>query len=241
MGAAGTDFEKRRAETMLDPQVQQTYMTSQMASAFETVASAREKNAPPKAAENKEVHHVQLITPAEQPQMRVSASFHEPSYSNITARQQTYEEVAAYADPSHGDSGGISGDKFDRAGEKLQNNLEKWAGKTEHLTNKLQKVEMKSQAQAEKDMKNFHSFTFYSDENGKVGVQHNVERMTKSEHDYKKSRGILHKLDARFSGENMGSPNSDSEYSTCGGTSGKTVRITIPSSSIERRLYGMLP
>lgn len=94
--------------------------------------------------------------------------------------------------------------EFDRADEKLRNNLEKWAGKTENLTNKLQKVEMKSQVQADKGLKNFHSFTVYSDENGKVGIQHNVERMTKSEHEYKKSRGILHKLDARFSGENMG-------------------------------------
>lgn len=204
MGAAGTDFEKRRAETMLDPQVQQAYMTAQMAKAFETVASAPEKSAPPKAAENKEVHHVQPITPAEQPQMRVSTSFHEPSYSNITARRQTYEEVAAYSDPSHGDSGGSSGDKFDRAAEKLQNNLDNWQNKSEHLTNKLQKVEMKSQVHTEKDLKNFHSFTFYSDENGKVGVQHNVDRVTKSEHEYKKGRGILHKLDARFSGENMG-------------------------------------
>lgn len=201
--AKSTDWEKRRAETMLDPQVQQAYMTAQMAKAFETVASAPEKSAPPKAAENKEVHHVQPITPAEQPQMRVSASFYEPSYSNITARQQTLEEVASYAAPQEA-SIGFSGDAFDRVEEKLKNNLDKWSAKSEHLTNKLQKVEMKSQVHAEKDLKNFHSFTFYSDENGKVGVQHNVDRVTKSEHEYKKGRGILHKLDARFSGENIG-------------------------------------
>ncbi len=31
-------------------------------------------------------------------------------------------------------------------------------------------------------------------------------------------------------------PSSESEYSTLGGTSGYTVRITIPSLSMERRL-----
>ena len=34
----------------------------------------------------------------------------------------------------------------------------------------------------------------------------------------------------------MDSPNSDKAYSTLGGTSGYTVRVMIPSASIERKL-----
>ena len=200
------DNQKRWAETMSDPQVQQAYMTAQLAGAFEAVASGHDKTASENAAKTTELHHVQPLQsqPVEQPSLRATIQMEAPVYSNVTARQQTLEEVASYADPSYGSAGGSSNSKLDQAGEKLQNNLDKWAGKTEHLTNKLQKVEMKSQAHADKDLKNFHSFTFYSDENGRVGVAHNVERMTKSRHEMSRGRGILHKLDARFSGENIG-------------------------------------
>lgn len=200
------DNQKRWAETMSDPQVQQAYMTVQMAGAFEVVASGHDKTASENAAKTTELHHVQPLQsqPVEQPSLRATIQMEAPVYSSVTARQQTLEEVASYADPSHGSSEGSSHSKLDQAGEKLQNNLDKWAGKTEHLTNKLQKVEMKSQAHADKDIKNFHSFTFYSDENGRLSVSHNVERMTKSRHEASKGRGILHKLDARFSNENVG-------------------------------------
>lgn len=200
------DYEKHRAETMSDPQVQQAYTTVQMAGAFEVVASGHDKTASENAVKTTELHHVQPLQsqPVEQPSLRATIQMEAPVYSSVTARQQTLEEVASYADPSYGSAGGSSNSKLDQAGEKLQNNLDKWTGKTEHLTNKLQKVEMKSQAHADKDLKNFHSFTFYSDENGRVGIAHNVERMTKSRHEMSKGRGILHKLDARFSGENIG-------------------------------------
>ncbi len=200
-GEKSPDIEKSIAEIMYDPRVQQAYLTEQMAKAFETAASGGEKNAHEKSAKAHEVHHTQ---PAEQPNMPASIFIDAPVYGDITARQQSYDEVAAYADPSYGNADGNSEDKLNRESQKLQSNLEKWEGKTEHLTNKLQKVEMKSQVQAEKDLKNFHSFTFYSDENGRIGVTHNVERMTKDQHETKRSRGILHKLDARFSAENIG-------------------------------------